>query len=85
MKNQRISKSDKKTLQKLFKKYVVQSADHAEKITELYGLIREACRNEFTEETGSSLDIFLKERFEASIDDSEIPGTKDSKDKKMPI
>lgn len=70
MKNQikyHISNIDRLRLQFIFKKYVAQGHNHTHRITELYKMIHEAARNEFTEDSDVSLNAFLKECFDNSI------------------
>ena len=63
----RISKFDEWILKLLFKKYVKQDHCHEYRIIEMYKMIREASRNEFVEDSNSSLNSFLKECFEQSL------------------
>ena len=53
-------------LKRIFRKMVTQGAFHQRRIEYLYKMIREACEDEFTEETEPSLDAFLFECFETS-------------------
>ena len=47
-------------------KEVIQGYDHARNIEALYALIREVCEEEFTEDNAPTMDVFLRERFEAT-------------------
>ena len=50
------------------RRQVTQGPTHPERITALYRLIRDAARREFSEDNDITLDSFLKERFEASLE-----------------
>jgi len=63
----RISKFDKWILKLLFKKYVKQDHYHEYRIIKMYKMIREASRNEFIEDSDTSLNSFLKECFDKSL------------------
>ena len=67
-KQSKISRLDECMLQFFFKKYVAQGHNHKHLITELYKMIHEAARNEFTEDSDVSLNAFLKECFDKSIE-----------------
>jgi hypothetical protein len=53
-------------LRRLLRQEVVQGPDHARRISELYGLIREAAENEFTEDNAPTMDAFLSECFQTT-------------------
>lgn len=53
-------------LKRIFKKQVRQGFDHDKRIAELYAMIREASRNEFTEDNEITADDYLREWFEST-------------------
>ena len=61
-----MTKIEKFFLRVIFKKQVRQSASHAQQIAELYQMIHQAAREEFTEDNDVSLDAFLREVFEST-------------------
>ena len=50
----------------IIRREVTQGYDHTKRISALYGLIRSACENEFTEDSALTLNAFLSELFEHS-------------------
>jgi hypothetical protein len=57
----------KSRLQKIATKTVIQGFDHKRKITEFYATLNRAARLEFTEDNRPTLEAFLSECFEESL------------------
>lgn len=58
-----MSRFERWILRTIFARQVCQGFDHNDRIAELYGLIREACDNEFTEDNSPTRDVHLRECF----------------------
>jgi hypothetical protein len=56
-------------MKRIAKKQVEQGYHHSEKITEMYRVINQAAREEFNEDSESSLKGYLTEWFEHSLID----------------
>jgi len=54
-------------LKRVFAREVQQGPDHPRRIADLYGMIREAAENEFTEDNKPSRDAYLREWFERGL------------------
>jgi hypothetical protein len=63
-----ITKFQKWILKGIFKEIVTQGPHHEKNIIKVYTLLREAARTEFFEETNISLNDFLSDCFEKSLD-----------------
>ena len=59
-----MNKFEKWFINRILKREVKQSSVHAKNISNLYGMIREVCESEFTEDNDPTLNSFLKEQFE---------------------
>lgn len=62
-----MNKFEKWFINRILKREVKQSSVHAKNISNLYGMIRGACENEFTEDNIVTLNSFLEERFKVSL------------------
>lgn len=51
-------------LKRIIAKEVTQGFNHSERISNLYGMIREACEKEFYEDNRATMDDQLREWFE---------------------
>jgi hypothetical protein len=67
-------------LKQIFRQEVRQGFDHDRRITNLYAMIREAARNEFTEDNEPTADSFLRECFEKTQWAPIVPGCTMNKD-----
>ncbi len=56
-----MSKSERKTLKRICKRIVIQSPQNKKNITEFYRIMREAAKDEFTEDNRATLEDFLSE------------------------
>jgi len=54
-------------LKNVFRKAVIQCPDHNVRIAELYKMIHDAARAEFSEDNTVTLNAFLQEQFELSL------------------
>ena len=54
-------------MKRIIRKEVRQGFDHAERITEMYRMIRTACEREFYEDNVMSQNAYLREWHEASL------------------
>jgi len=59
-----MNRFEKWFIKRVFEREVIQGYDHDKRISNLYGMVREACRNEFIEDNKPTLDAFLREQFE---------------------
>jgi len=50
-------------IRRVFARDFVQGHDHARNIERVYGLVREVCEDEFTEDNAPTIDAFLSEQF----------------------
>ena len=55
-------------LKRVIKREVTQGFHHAQNITNLYSMIINAARNEFTEDNKPTLDAFLQDRHQRALD-----------------
>lgn len=62
-----MTRFEKWFLRRVFKREVLQGGDHPARISNLYAMIRQAARDEFTEDNDITLDTFLLERFGVSL------------------
>lgn len=62
-----MSRFEKWFLKRVFAREVRQGPTHDLRITNLYGMVREATENEFTEDNKPTRDAFLKECFQRSL------------------
>lgn len=53
-------------LRKIVRRNVRQGTSHLSNITEIYGIVREACADEFVEDNEATRNAMLLERFEAA-------------------
>ena len=53
------------------KSIVIQSSDHGDNMVKYFDILNEASQHEFNEETIGTTNIFLREKFEESIRNSE--------------
>lgn len=59
----------KRIIKRSIERDVIQGYDHVkENIRNLYGMIQKACRQEFIKDSKPTLDCFLREQFEHSIE-----------------
>lgn len=61
-----INRFEKWIIHRILRKAVVQSHEHEKNVKAFYGMIREACENEFTEDNAPTTDAFLRECFEST-------------------
>ena len=61
-----MSKIDFWILTAILRRTIVQGPDHSKKITGLYAMIREACREKFREDNEITIDDYLNEWFQDS-------------------
>lgn len=54
-------------MNRIIRREVRQGYDHAERITDLYRMIRVACENEFYEDNISTQNAYLREWHQASL------------------
>jgi len=63
-----LSKFEVWALRKIFAKAVVQGLSHKANIRQIFRLVNEAAIDEFTEDNTPTLDSYLREQFEASLE-----------------
>jgi len=61
-----MNKIEKWFFKRVIARDVIQGYSHAKNIEALYLMVREACESEFTEDNAPTMDVFLRERFEAT-------------------
>lgn len=59
-----MTKFERWFLRRIFRNHIVQGPTHPQHIEDLYGMIRDACAEEFTEDNTVTLHLYLYERFE---------------------
>lgn len=64
-----MNRLEKWFFKRILRKEVRQSYDHGRRISELYGLVRQACEQEFFEDNAPTMDANLRIWFEASQSD----------------
>lgn len=62
-----MTKFERWIMARIIRKQVRQGHDHAERITEMYKMIREASEKEFNEDNIPTLNSFLTEQFNNSL------------------
>jgi len=67
-----MNKFEKWLLKKICNRAVAQNYHHSENIAELYSLVYEAAKYEFSEDTVPTLNSYLTILFKKSLDDSAI-------------
>lgn len=53
-------------IKRVLRREVIQSPSHSQNIRNIYGMVREACESEFTEDNDVTLNAFLEEQFKAT-------------------
>jgi len=62
---------EKWLLKRIFRKQVIQGYDHDKRIGNLFLLIRQACKDEFTEDNDATITASLTDWFNAAMQEAE--------------